>query len=571
MLSSFTEFKRRKDSTKTVDSVFNHMENDIAAVYIDPQRVNKIINLYSDWAESLVVGEKTLREHRILKELPITIKEISLDAATAARRIVKKHRYQFVEYTALSPVDNAEVHIDRILNNLKDDLIRNFGVSPKQQQPVPQQQQNPTWWDRLKRAARGLWYGPGDPNMRKAAHSQGFQDYYTPRESVEPELNLLFEGVIKESIATLVQILAQYKQQLLDVIQQSIDYHDALKSHYGSYRPAKQEPAAPTAPEAPAKGDEDGDDWDEIQSDDRVPEIGDATMYDFPVKDAVPPNSGSPKAADAPAAEVPTTDQPKAEVPPEATKEPEAEVPKEPEVPLAKEPKAPTVPKERKPRGRVKGKAYLTKVEENGDLTFENKDGESTTVNYKDVAKNKYGVPITVDITGSPHSVLGTEFKKLANHLIPPEQAAAKFPTKKPVKVAEPDPNEPEEAKLSRATAKPKIFDNKDIEKNFKMEAGKPVFIKNGLPVTNKVPHKNYFYLEVGKVWYMVSKNDWEKFVGKAEKVKPDSESDSESEESEKPDYSHLVAAKADDDIPRSKIDYGDDDDDDDINDDNFF
>src|SRR3989337_3026606 len=218
---SFTEFKRKEKKEASVDAVFSRLEDDIAGIYVDSTRIKEITQICAEWAESVIGSEKTLKEHQILRNLPETIRDMALDGAADARKIVKRYKCQLVEqYDA---IDNAEIHIDRLLNKLKDDLITNFGVSSPAQMQQPQQQQpRPlTWWDRLKRWGKGLWYGPGDPNMRQYAKEQGYagDDYYSKYESIDPEnFQILFEGVIKESIATLVQILNKYKSELLDVV-----------------------------------------------------------------------------------------------------------------------------------------------------------------------------------------------------------------------------------------------------------------------------------------------------------------------------------------------------------------
>jgi len=510
---SFSEFKRKQQEEMTLDTIFANLADEVAYLHIDPNRLNEVVKICVEWADSFTDSFKTLREHSLLSEISTLVNEEAINCATESRRIIQKYQHVLKE-TAVNPIDNAELHIDRILNALKDELIMQFGVRPlmsPQPQQAPQAQEKPlTWWDRLKRWAKGMWYGPGDPRMRQAAKSSGQQpnDYYSKYEGVEPEyIEILFEDVIKESVSTLIQILNKYKDQLLSVVKQAIHYHDILKGKYGSY----SDPSTPTdTSDVPdmfsskrSKPDDEDHDWD-IQADDREPEvppIGKAKMDDFPVKDSVPHSEKhprpDPKTPEEP--KMPPIEEPKAaEEEPAAPKDVSSIKPDEPTPPPTSEPEVPTeVPSEPKPR-------------------------------KKRVKKEK-----------------------------PPEEIKAP---------KEPAPEESPEQKLEKvknldASGKIPLITKKDLNEKFKSDNGKILYVKNKkeTPVSDEVVEYNrYLYIRIGKdQWISVSKKDWHDFVGGQDKKEVEDIGDIPEKTAK--DFSFL----ADDDDDAGPVFKRDDDDDD--------
>ena len=535
---SFTEYKKIKNKTSNqniVDSIFADLENEVVYLHINPNRLQKLSEVFKDWANFVFDSKwKTIQEHRIISQLDSVIREESQSDALEVRKIINKYKQDLKEMQIPSiahPETLMQDKINDIFQRMQGEIISTFGVSPQKASPVPSaspsiqqpvQKQPMNWKDRLKRWAKGLWYGPGDPRLRQFATKHGYSndDYYSQFESVDALVQeAVLDTLLIESVQGLAQILLKYKQELIKAMKDILQWQDSMssknignyiKAHWGKDKEeldsADKGSSSSEKPEEPKKAPEEKKPRD---------------MTAFTIQPSKHVSQMSPEELEK-LSQIHNTSQ---EELPSSSEEPE-ELPKVSDEEEKNSDEEKTSNKQLdailqsqmvNKKGRQKNKAYLTNVD-GSKLTFADFEDNTVEIDYNDVEKDNNGIPISVTIDGKELGVNQSAFNNKNTKLLRKNHKSS-LKTKEAEGYVEPEMSTEEKKAYVDDLYKHGKVKNAASAKFFK-EHGKVHIQINGkkVPIEEKInDDERYIYFRTGKLkgpnerWFNLTKVGWER------------------------------------------------------------
>jgi len=268
---------------REIYTIFNALESEIAFNLVRKSRVRSIVECCNSWADDLLSSNIcSIAEHRLLNDLPAVVEETTRDQAFLVRKLIRNYRDALLEvYPGLSrkhakwqphEPTNYGAEFEKALKDLFANLQKElldivkvqpissqpspvWGPAPPQQSPVPppnEPQQPAHWMDRLKRWAKGMWHGPGDPKMRAYARAHGYKpdDYYSQYEQLELDrLDLLLDNLNEDASRDVINTLAKYEKQIYNLIGKTFgdNYEQWMKARAkqrGEYQTQRTQPPA---------------------------------------------------------------------------------------------------------------------------------------------------------------------------------------------------------------------------------------------------------------------------------------------------------------------------------------
>ena len=327
---SYKDYRRLKESNNNneklvvedIDDVFNSWTSEVTSLILSPQHAERLI----DFCENAVTSTskwKTIQEHRMIKQLPLVIRQALEEECAQARLLINEAKYQVkqivenagAEAMPASPepassskyvnpwasfqtvnqqaADAVKGEVDVVFNNLLDDLIKTFGQN-RTAGPLPSASaggQKPGVFGRAKNWLKSVWQGAtgGDQNLRRYALQRGYandpkykQDPHAwkdaqkhpdlfAQESKLQELEDLLKESFDDATRTINGLFGKHKTELLNIIAKH-----ALKT-FSDVRGEPQR-SVPAVPVPNANDDVEEKDAEDIENDEE--ELKDNTPID---------------------------------------------------------------------------------------------------------------------------------------------------------------------------------------------------------------------------------------------------------------------------------------------------
>lgn len=270
---SYREYRRLKESNNNskntivedVDNLFNSWTSEVTGLIVSPKYAENLI----DFCESSVTSDskwKTIQEHRMIRQLPVIVRETLKEESAQARLFINEAKYQIkkilkeaeevhgdpwaqLQNRNAQAAKDIEREVEAIFQQLKTDILHTYGSNRGQAPsgtpiagapsrtggPMPQK---PGLFGRAKNWLKSVWQGAtgGDPNLRKFALSKGYaadpryqQDPHAwkdpkkhpeffPKESEFAELENLLKEDFEDARKVFHSIFSKHKSDLLKLI-----------------------------------------------------------------------------------------------------------------------------------------------------------------------------------------------------------------------------------------------------------------------------------------------------------------------------------------------------------------